>query len=233
MEKWLEKLLGKELFDQVIGKLGDNKKHLLYQEKEGDFVPRSRIDEEKAKITKLEAELTTATEKVTTLENEKSAGTKTTEDQIKALNDKIEKLESDGKLKDQKLANDKKESALMVELVAKEAEKTSIPFLLSQFKKDGSYDHIELDANGKVQNFEDLHKPIFENNPRHYGKFEIAGAQPGGGGDGKNLGETETMTKYKALMAKKPEELTAAENLELNELAIKIKDEQNAKDNKE
>lgn len=239
MEKWLEKLLGKELFDQVIGKLGDNKKHLLYQEKDGDFVPRSRIDEEKAKaeplqakITKLEADLTAATEKVTTLEKEKNAGNQTTDDKIATLTKQIEDLTKLGEEKDKKLNLEKKVGVLKNQLVEAKVNPKYMDDVIRRFEKEGSLDHLEVE-NGKIKGFEDLHKPIFENNPEMYGEFNISGGQPGGGSGDRNLGETETMTKYKTLMAKKPEELTAAQNLELGELAIKVKDEQNSKNNKE
>lgn len=237
MKKWLEKLLGKELFDQFMAKIGDNEKHLLYQEKEGDFVPRSRLKEEtdkleplQTKVTKLESDLTTATEKVTTLEGEKKAGTQTTDDKLEALQKTIDNMKTEGEKKDKKLALQEKVGILKSHLGAKgiEANPKYVVDIIRRFEKDGSLDHLEVE-NGKIKGFDDLHKPIFENNPEMYGEFKVAGSEPGGGERSDGLGETESMKKYKTLMAKKPEVLTSTEKTELGDLAVKVKNEQKEK----
>ncbi len=224
----LKKLLGEELFKQVSEKIGSKK--LLVQEKDGDFVPRKRIDEEKAKLKPLEAELATAKSeleasksKITELEEAKKKEGQTTEEKLTALTEELNNLKAQNEEKDKKLTIGNIRGALRAEFLSHGANEKYIDDLIRRCEKDGSIEHLEV-VNGKIKDFEELHKPIFENNPEMYGEFKIEGS-PSGGGDGNdvNFGASKEMERYKELFGK--ETLSPKESLELSELAVKIKEE--------
>ncbi|MBK7979258.1 MAG: hypothetical protein IPK06_04445 [Ignavibacteriae bacterium] len=129
--------------------------------------------------------------------------------------------------KDEALKVERKLGVLKSQILGSKGNEKYIDVLVSKFQKEGKYDHLEIE-NGKIKNFEELHKPIFEGFPEMYGEFKIEGAQPGGGNDKNfNLGETESMKKFKVLNSK--ENLSPIELQEMNELAIKIKQEKESK----
>ena len=227
----LKKKLGDENFKLIEAELKGKEVYLLDPK---DYLPADKItelrnDQKKLKTDneKLTNDLTASKTEVETLKKEKENGSQTTDQQISALKKELEDFKKSNLEKDEALVLERKLGVLKSHILGAKANEKYVDVLVNNFKKDGKFDHLEIE-NGKIKNFDELHKPIFENYPEMYGEFKIEGGQPGGGnGKEMNLGETESMKKFKELNAK--ENLSPRELQTMNELAIKIKEEKNSK----
>lgn len=227
----LKKKIGDENFKLIENELKGKEIYLLDPK---DYLPADKItelrnDQKKLKTDneKLNSDLTASKTEVETLKKEKEAGSQTTDQQISALKKELEDFKKSGEEKDKALVLERKLGVLKSQILGAKANEKYIDDLVNKFLKEGKFDHLEIE-NGRIKNFDELHKPIFEGYPEMYGEFKIEGGQVNGGDSKHNLGETESMKKFKELNSK--ENLSARELQEMNELAIKIKQEKETKE---
>ena len=104
--EWLKQLLGEELFNQLFPKESEALKKITekvgakkFVEDDGKLIPKNRFDELTTKKTEIENQLAKANEDLKKaqgdydgLKAEKEGGKKTVDEQISALNKKIEEL---------------------------------------------------------------------------------------------------------------------------------------------
>lgn len=199
--EWLEKLLGKETADLIESKLGGKK--LLLQEKDGDFIPKSRFDEVNTKKTELEKELNNQKESLTntlkeleTLKAEKTKGTQTEKEQLESLNKKISDLENSLKAKDESIVIDKKR--LAVENKLRELGVTNpkhLKTLVREFESEHPLKDLEVPEAG-------LDNSLFESYQKDYsllfGEVKPSGFPHNKGGNN-GAGDFYTMEEIKSL----------------------------------
>jgi len=159
--KTLLELLGKELHDQVVEKLGDTQVFLHTKDQKViindgvNFIPKHRFDELNETNKNLLAQVTKA-------ESDLSELKKVSGDN-KELHDKIKALEAENKKA--KTDFEKSELSLKKSLAVKEAllnagaiDPEARELLLAKFKLD----ELEIDQDGKIKDFDNKLKPIKE-----------------------------------------------------------------------
>lgn len=180
--EWLKKLLGDDLYNQVVSKLGDKK----IIEDDGKMIPKHRFDEISTKNENLEKELKTVKESLSTTQTElegiktKSGKEKTTvEEQITNLTQQIADLKTQNEQKDKAIVNERKNTALDIALTEAKAN----PKYKALLKKEFDIEKLELDETGKIKGFADLVKPIQENLKDLFGETKFVGGDPQPGGN--------------------------------------------------
>lgn len=160
MKKLLE-LLGQELYDSVIAKLGEtqvflhDKNQKVVIDDGTNFIPKHRFDEINETNKNLKTQIKKAEDDL--VELKKASGDN------QELLDKIKSLEADNKKV--KTEFEKSELTLKKSLAVKEAllnagavDADARELLLSKFKLD----EIEFDQDGKIKDFDNKLKPIKE-----------------------------------------------------------------------
>lgn len=219
--EWLKKLLGDDLFNQVVVKLGDKK----IIEDDGKLIPKTRFDEVNTKKSDLEKELNAVKESTANYQKEldalkadKDGGKKTFEEQLTALNKKLADLEAETKSKDEQLQLTHKRSVVESALRAVKANEQYLPTLLREFELNHPLDKIEI-VDGKLKDAENLLKPFQETYKPFFGEVKIQGHNPKPGsstdtGDVYTKEQLQTMSKSEiaANMAKVDRSLSFISN---------------------
>ncbi|WP_448509289.1 phage scaffolding protein [Immundisolibacter sp.] len=175
--KTLLELLGKDLYEQVLEKLGDTQVFLHKKDEKvivdnGKLIPPYRLDEVINKNKTLTEQLDKAEKDLKELKKLASGN--------EELTKKIETLQSENKTIKEDFA--KKESLMKKQLVLKESllnagvlDGDARDLLLQKFELD----KVEIE-NGKVKDFDNLIKPIKENKTlsQLFGEIKIKGKDP-------------------------------------------------------
>ncbi len=194
--KWLKDLIGDDFYNQlfpqekadllkkITDKIGTKK--VLIEEKDGDYIPKSRFDEVNTKKTALETELQTTKDsltKVTTdfeaIKKEKDGGKKTLEEQITALTSKIATLENGMSEKDKQLLLSDKRAIVERTLRGLKANEKYLPMLMREFEAKHPLDKLDV-VDGKIKDAETILKPFQESNKDLFGEVKRQGYNPKG-----------------------------------------------------
>lgn len=176
MDKLLE-LLGQELYNQVITKLGDNSvivhaKDEKYVLDDGNNIPKHRLDEVISQKNALSEQITSYKQQLTDLKKSAEGN----DALIKQIED-LQKANKDAEAAFQtKEVEIKKSFALKEALLnAGVADSEARELLLGKFKLDT----VQLTEDGKIKDFDSLIKPIKENKTLQalFGETKIKGTE--------------------------------------------------------
>lgn len=178
--KELQNKIGDEAFEKLKEAIKGKDLYLLKPE---EYTPAEKAAELrgeaktlKEKNEKLTSDLEASTAKVVDLEKAKGDESKTLEEKLEALSTEIATLKTDGEAKDIAL---KKATVLGVLKDHLNGEKVN-PKYLKHALAEFDVDKLTVDANGKIEGFSDLLKPVKENYPDFFGETKFVGEEING-----------------------------------------------------
>ncbi|MBI1939170.1 MAG: phage scaffolding protein [Ignavibacteriales bacterium] len=208
--EWLKKILGEEVYktipENVLKTLTEKvgSKKILVEEKDGDYIPKTRFDEVNTKKADLDKELATTKEslaKVQTdfdnLEKEKAGGSKTLEDKVTDLTKQLTDMQTQLKDKDTQLNLRDRRSSVEKELRARHVNENYLNMLMNEFERKNPLDKLEI-VDGKIKDAENIFKPFQESNKDLFGEVKRQGYTPKDG-EGNGAGEYYTMEQLKSM----------------------------------
>lgn len=178
----LKDILGDELYEQVDEKLGEDNEIILAGENDGDYVPRSRLNDKTGEVEKLESQIEELQGQIeqrdTQLEQLKN-DTQTS----KELKQRIEQLEEENEEQADELQSklEQKETEILKERKARAVETklassgAKHPNLLM---KEVDLDGVEINDKGKVEGVDDVISGLQENYEDLFGKESVKGNTP-------------------------------------------------------
>lgn len=169
--KTLEELLGAELHNQVKEKLGSFK--VLVQEKDGDFIPRERLNEVTSKNQELQTELTNKTKELEKAQKAMEKNQKSVEEQLAELQKENQLLKDKDVAREKELVNISKRNALRTALTEAKVK----PEYIGLIEKEFNLDDLEIE-NGSIKGITDKIKPLQEKMKDLFGQVKMSGEPP-------------------------------------------------------